>query len=548
MSEINNFAIQLGFEPIGDISSDFFEIGKNTVKQPQKRTKKIRKVKLYTKEQRAIIDEIEALEEVYNTYGKEKETFCEVKRKIPQNKIAQVMYKKEEKITVLRDIKQAIWHLEKIHLSYDPDKTVAFYIINQQRDKSYQYNISLKELTPYKLNRIVALSEDGFNVYVSQNTFISQYRRKKEYVWNSSAFLLDLDYYKVDELKDLSASQVLEKMRADKSISFIEPSYTVNSGNGMYLVYLLNTVPMFSFKKAKYVWETTAKALVEKYQAYGADPQATDISRVNRIPNTINQKTGRTAEIVDFDEIKNKTINRYNLYDLYEKLVKKDVKKPQKQIINIKDIKTLNEPKKRNTGKIEAINKDNKSNNLSIWSLASARIRDIKTIIKLRKGDMDGCRNFAIFIYALSSFSLFNDDYETVLQNTYSLNNSFLSALPDAEIIDTVKSAYKGKDNYKYKNETIIELLEITEEEQKHMKTLISKQTKIERKYERRKQKRRNDAGLTSREAKKQQNISIIKELQKEGYKQKEIAERVNLSIVQVKRYYKEIKSLNKDI
>ena len=545
---INKYAEQLGFIPLDeDIPADIFD-NKKSIFKPIK-TKRIRKVKLYSKEERKLLDEIEALEEVYYTYGEDTEKFNEIKRKIPKNKLAQVMYEKEEKITVLRDIKQAIWHVQKTHITDDLEKTMAFNIISKDASEKYQYNFTFKELTSHKLNKIIGLSEEGFNVYVSQNTFISKYRRKKEYVWNSSALMVDLDYYKIDELKDLTASQVVKKMRNDKTINFIEPSYTVDSGNGLYLVYLLKSVPMFKFDKVKSIWETTVRALVERYKDYGADMQATDISRVNRIPCSVNQKTGRTVQIVNFDEIKNQNLLRHNLYDLYQTTKpkpKKVINLPQKQTKNNKEKRSPQRTKKLNTGKIEAVKREIA---YEVRNLSSVRIKDIRTLIKLRNGDMENYRNFTAFLYSLFSFDIFNDNYEKVLENTYNLNCSFLSPLSNAEIEKTVKSAYKSftnkindKQHYNYKNETIVKKLEITEEEQKHMKTLISKEVKFSRKYEKRKQKRRNDSGLTLREAKKQQNISIIKELQKEGYKQKEIAERVNLSERMVRVYLKEIR------
>ena len=55
----------------------------------------------------------------------------------------------------------------------------------------------------------------------------------------------------------------------------------------------------------------------------------------------------------------------------------------------------------------------------------------------------------------------------------------FRQPLSENEVIRATKSAekvYKDKNkDYKYKNETLINLLEITDEEQKEMKTIISK-------------------------------------------------------------------------
>ena len=66
------------------------------------------------------------------------------------------------------------------------------------------------------------------------------------------------------------------------------------------------------------------------------------------------------------------------------------------------------------------------------------------------------CKNFFLF---------------DVFQNIYIFNNMFRQPLSENEVIRATKSAekvYKDKNkDYKYKNETLINLLEITDEEQK---------------------------------------------------------------------------------
>ena len=56
----------------------------------------------------------------------------------------------------------------------------------------------------------------------------------------------------------------------------------------------------------------------------------------------------------------------------------------------------------------------------------------------------------------------------------------FRQPLSENEVVRATRSAetvYKNQNkNYKYKNETLINLLEVTEEEQKEMKTIISKE------------------------------------------------------------------------
>ena len=144
----------------------------------------------------------------------------------------------------------------------------------------------------------------------------------------------------------------------------------------------------------------------------------------------------------------------------------------------------------------------------------------------------------------------FKEDIEKSLNDTLELNNMFKQPLKEKEVISATKSAetvFKDQNkDYKYKNETLINLLGITDEEQKEMKTIISKEE-----YNRRKnirdRKYQNDK-YDSENAKvkyrnklkqngkitKEEEISLrrakIKDLLNKGLKQKEIYTQLNIS------------------
>ena len=113
-----------------------------------------------------------------------------------------------------------------------------------------------------------------------------------------------------------------------------------------------------------------------------------------------------------------------------------------------------------------------------------------------------------------------------------------------AGIVRRVSKGMRDKEGYWYKNETLIERLDITEEEQKHLKTIISRKEKYRRnkdyaleyqkQYE--KAKRRNEEGLTSREQQKKDTIAKIKELKTQGLNNTKIAEALNISRVYVSK------------
>ena len=118
-------------------------------------------------------------------------------------------------------------------------------------------------------------------------------------------------------------------------------------------------------------------------------------------------------------------------------------------------------------------------------------------------------------------------DNEVLKDKVYKLNERFTEPLNNREIdkvlrcipkaiskfldyeqglrsgqVKRVSKGMRDKGGYWYKNSTLIERLNITEEEQKHLKTIIG----VKEKYKRN-NKRRNENGLT----KKQQELQELK-------------------------------------
>ena len=96
----------------------------------------------------------------------------------------------------------------------------------------------------------------------------------------------------------------------------------------------------------------------------------------------------------------------------------------------------------------------------------------------------------------------------------------------------------RDKDGYWYKNETLIDRLGITSKEQKYMKTIIGLDEKYDRNNERRRNKRRNEEGLTKRQIEQKNNIDNIKMLKIQGLSQSKVAKELSIGIATVKRYW----------
>ena len=139
-----------------------------------------------------------------------------------------------------------------------------------------------------------------------------------------------------------------------------------------------------------------------------------------------------------------------------------------------------------------------------------------------------------LYRYYLCSFL---EDTEKALQDVLELNRQFISPLREMEVIRATRSAetvYNNKNKeYKYKNTTLIELLEITEYEETYMTTIISNKEykRRDREYQKKKykEKLKSEGKLTEKE-KIAQRRAKIKDLLAEGLSQKEIYISLNIS------------------
>jgi len=151
---------------------------------------------------------------------------------------------------------------------------------------------------------------------------------------------------------------------------------------------------------------------------------------------------------------------------------------------------------------------------------------------------------------------------EALSNIVYELNNNFLEPQKQTEVDAIIRSVDRAIDKfidyeqgirtgddkrisknmrnrggYWYKNETLIDMLGITEEEQKHLKTIIDTNEKYRRNNERRRKERRNSNGLTQREQKRVDTVNAIAELREQGLTLQETANRLNMTIDGIKYY-----------
>ncbi|MGL5753412.1 MAG: helix-turn-helix domain-containing protein, partial [Paraclostridium sp.] len=104
-----------------------------------------------------------------------------------------------------------------------------------------------------------------------------------------------------------------------------------------------------------------------------------------------------------------------------------------------------------------------------------------------------------------------------------------------------VSKGMRDKEGYWYKNETLIDRLEITREEQKNLKTIIGTDEKYDRKNEKRRAERRNEEGLTKREQEKLEKEEQIKILIGKGHNMSQVAKELGINRSTISRHYKHL-------
>ena len=324
----------------------------------------------------------------------------------------------------------------------------------------------------YKYKDLIELKFDEDNVYITLNTFYKTYRRI-ECIKELNALFIDLDIYKTGFTKE----QILMNLNENYfKQSMPIPNFIIDSGRGLYLIWLIKKVPSMALPLWKAVEEYFYKTLKE----FGADRQALDATRILRVPGSFNSKTHTEVKIIDN-------------YDYFYEL--REIQSEYMPELSEKAPVRRGRPKK-----VKYIFRER--------SLYYARIMDIIKLCELREYDLKGHRELILFLYRYY-LCYFTEDVEKALYDTLELNSMFKQPLAEKEVTRATKSAEtvfkKENKDYKYKNETLINLLEISDEEQREMITIISKDEYKRRNNEYNKEKYKEQLKLKGKLPKKEQ-------------------------------------------
>lgn len=346
------------------------------------------------------------------------------------------------------------------------------------------------------------------DVYISQNTFNNRSRRLT-HLKELKALYIDIDCYKVN----LSKDAVKYFMENDLYGQIPVPNMLVDSGRGLYyIIFLENTVAEDLPK-----WQLIEKYLYEKLKDLGADNKALDATRVLRVVGSTNSKNNELVKVIDTYDY------QYTLDEIIENYIPEVIEdRKEKQ-------KPLGERKKGRKKKFVSL--------FNLYNLYYTRFKDIKKLVEIRNYEMTGYREITLFLIRYF-LNVYHGDDDLVMEEVIEINNSFTEPLEINEVFNATRSGAIGATEsvYKYSNDKLIKLLDITPSEQKEMATIIGKSEKYYRNNKNRRDNRRDENGLTQRESSKLNNENEILELKRKKYTLKQISEKLNLSIDYVKK------------
>ena len=354
----------------------------------------------------------------------------------------------------------------------------------------------------------LSINLKGKDVYISQNTFNNKSRRLI-HLKELKALYIDIDCYKMN----LSKEAVKYFMENDLYGQIPVPNMLIDSGRGLYYIIFLENTMAEELPK----WQLVEKYLYEKLKDLGADNKALDATRVLRVTGTVNSKNNSIVKVIDTYDY------QYTLDEIIENYIPEI----------IEDRKEKQKPK----GVRKKGRKKKFVSLFTLYKLYYTRFKDIKKLVEIRNYEMTGYREVTLFLLRYF-MNVYHGDDDLVMEEILEINNSFTEPLEKDEVFKaTLSGATRATENvYKYSNDKLIKLLDITPLEQKQMATIISKSEKYYRNNKNRREQRRNKEGLTNKEAERIKNEKDILELKRKKYTLKQISKELNLSISYVKK------------
>lgn len=405
---------------------------------------------------------------------------------------------------------------------------------------------------PDQLDQVCRLIGPDTDLWISQAVFTKQSRRTVN-VSHLDLNFVDLDFYK--DLAENAWAQGKDEKALAEAIRFfcIEneipvPSIIVHSGQGLQLKWLYDApIP----RRALPRWQALENYIVERFKDRGADSQVKDPSRVLRVVDSINTKVNKVVKVIRAEMDKDGTLRRYNFEYLCESflpLTREEIREHREEKYPLEAHKTTN---KRVSGTAKEF---------TFKTLYWGIVEDLRVLLRIRGGIEEGMReiftmvmlNYLLLSRVIPPKDLFYEAAELAKEVDPRWNcrsESFRTLYKKACQYNKGETVqFAGREYpplYTFKVSSLIQLLKITDLEQREMKVLISQEERKRRAVDKRREK-----GMIPRNeyrAQAQVRMDRAKELKRKGLSLSQIASEMNMSRESIKRYLRAELTVNRE-
>ncbi len=327
------------------------------------------------------------------------------------------------------------------------------------------------------------------DVYLSTQRFRGW--RRIAHLLSLSSLHMDLDYYRIPELGGIHPLAVLDMaLSALEKAAMPSPTVAIGSGRGLYLLWLHGPIPRAALPR----WTACQKALWGVLKPLGADRAAIDAARVLRVVGTVHREAGVVVEtLASVGEVR-------DFEGLAEEVLPLDR-------VDLRDLRVQRALRRSTMARERPQAPPQGFTQATLWE---ARLSDLQRLRELRfmDAEMADYRTRWMFLSGVAMswvavpavlrrelYALARQAGGWTEAHTRSKMQSVFRTAHQAARGERVQ--YGGIEvdpRYRFKNQTIIELLEITADEERRMRTIISDDER------RRRDRERKNPEMTRRE------------------------------------------------
>ena len=372
----------------------------------------------------------------------------------------------------------------------------------------------------------------------TRDSFLSQAQffrptRRVVHLWHINLCFVDLDVYR-SALAGASLSHVVQVLRrycGDEGVPL--PSVIISSGRGLYAKWILERpLPQAALPR----WNAVQEALLGKFEPFHADWKARSASQVLRLVQTVNTKSGEHVRVLHVEEMDGEPLR----YD-FERLAEAVLPWTRQELEALRTRRALKEAGQREFRLLPGGREG--PARFSARGLAWDRLQDLRTLQRLRGGMVrEGLRETTLFWSLLfmlasgvtTSREMFYEaralarELDPDFVRNREWRDSDLSTLYRRAKQEVEHPGDRTRGLYWATNQHLIETFQIVPDEERQLKTIVSRD-----------EKRRRDAvwhqkvrspGIEARAQARTDRAQAIRRESAEGVSQRELAVRYGLS------------------